>query len=197
MKLICSLSLMFTSVTAIAEESRPPVRDCAPRAVQFVLRHFGKDADLLNLTAEMLPKGQADCSFADIKVALENRGMHVQAIAPGQNTQLVSQLPIIIHLKNSSDIGHFAVLEKVNGHEDNVLIDRIDGTALQGSWGDALRICSKQMLVVSDQNFSVNQAVVPAFTEAFWSVLASFAGIAVTTLLCSMFFMVFALRGKI
>lgn len=192
MNLIVWISLLVVSYTAIAEDVPPSVRNCGPKAVQAVLRHFGQNSDLSNLISEMQPKGQADCSFADIKVALEHRGMYVQAIAPGKSTRLVSSLPIIVNLENDHDVGHFAVLEKVDEQEDRVLIDRIDGTALSGSWRDALSICTEQMLVVSDQNIALNQTVVPVFVNVFWFVMAVIAGIAIAMLLCSVFVRVFS-----
>ncbi len=185
------VSLLVVSVTAIAENAKSSVRDCGPRAVHAVLRHFERNSDLSSLISEMQPKGQADCSFADIKVALERRGMYVQAIAPGKNTRLISLLPIIVHLENDHDVGHFALLKKVDEKEDRVVIDRIDGTALCGSWPDALNICTEQMLVVCDQDITINQTVVPVYTNFFRFVMAIFAGNAIAMLLYSLVVRVF------
>ena len=83
---------------------------CGPRCVRCVLRHFGRDEDLLDLIREM-QEGDVDqpSSMEAVSMALEKRGIRTFAMRLAPGAVLQWPHPVVVHLQAEGEPGHFAV----------------------------------------------------------------------------------------
>lgn len=91
---------------------------CGPRCVQYVLAHYGRDADLMSLVREMQwPHLEAGSSVGSVERALSDRGIEVASIADIAAKDLTWPTPVIVHLRDVTNhqVGHFAVLLQNDG----------------------------------------------------------------------------------
>jgi len=83
------------------------------RCVQYVLAHYGRDADLMSLVREMQwPHLEAGSSVGSVARALSDRGIEVAGLADIAAKELAWPTPAIVHLRDATNhpAGHFAVL---------------------------------------------------------------------------------------
>jgi hypothetical protein len=86
---------------------------CGPIAVQTVLRYFGKDVALPELTEEVFGEsGGRFSSMAALSDCLRHHGLYTLALEIGKDHRIAWGGPVIIHLPSSSPQsgGHFAVV---------------------------------------------------------------------------------------
>ena len=104
---------------------------CGPRSVQFVLKQFGHDVELVDLVREMQwPQLTDGASAASVIAALEKRGVFVKVIKVDPKAAVFAwNHPMILHLKpdvNESH-GHFVVSMPRSTDEQVTLFDGLAG----------------------------------------------------------------------
>ncbi|GIW97430.1 MAG: hypothetical protein KatS3mg111_0763 [Pirellulaceae bacterium] len=116
---------------------------CGPRCVEFLLKHFGHSADLIELIKELQwPDLEAGTNLETIKNCIISRGLYAYPVRFDSHDVPYLEAPIILHLgrNESSDGGHFCVLmpNSTKGH----LVAIWDGAA-------GYRVLEKQALLES------------------------------------------------
>jgi hypothetical protein len=98
-----------TAAVSEASESRGDMV-CGPRCAQFLLKHYGKDTDLIELVKEIQwPEFEAGASLQAIDSALQKRGVYTQAIKMDPEATLCWPHPVLLHLNGSGTMGHYIV----------------------------------------------------------------------------------------
>ncbi len=83
---------------------------CGPRCAQFILRHYGIDADLIDLVREIQwPTLEDGATLAAVDQALRARGVHTRALRMGPTSRLSWSHPVLLHLTGETAGGHFVV----------------------------------------------------------------------------------------
>jgi ABC-type bacteriocin/lantibiotic exporter with double-glycine peptidase domain len=84
---------------------------CGPRCVQQVLRHFGQEADLIELTREtQWPDIDAGATMESLDQALRRRGIHTRAVRVPEGATFLWPFPAIVHTRpRSGSLGHYVV----------------------------------------------------------------------------------------
>lgn len=83
---------------------------CGPRCVQFILQHYGIQADLIELVKEIQwPDFEAGASLAAIQDALQKRGIHACAMRIDPQSRLRWNDPVLLHLKGDTEVGHYVI----------------------------------------------------------------------------------------
>lgn len=100
-----------------SKPAREPIRGiadniCGPRCVQFVLQHYGIDAELQDLVREMQwPELEKGATLDSMSQALERRGVHTCVLKVDPSTRLAWRDPVIVHLQGAKEaLGHYLVL---------------------------------------------------------------------------------------
>lgn len=84
---------------------------CGPRCVHFILKHFGIESDLIELTkAAQWPDLESGASLKSLSDILIQNGLHTRAIKFSPSAKLNWDFPVIFHRElDSRKVGHFAV----------------------------------------------------------------------------------------
>ena len=84
---------------------------CGPRCVQYLLKHYGQEVDLIELVREMQwPELEAGTTMDTIEKALNSRGIHTLGMQLAPRARLKWPHPVLVHMKvEGAKFGHFAV----------------------------------------------------------------------------------------
>jgi ABC-type bacteriocin/lantibiotic exporter with double-glycine peptidase domain len=92
------------------EQVEPGDIVCGPRCVQFVLKYYGIEEDLIDLVREIQwPDLERGASLDSLEMALRMRGIETRAMRLGSRGVLKSPHPVIMHLNGKSAGGHYVV----------------------------------------------------------------------------------------
>lgn len=86
---------------------------CGPRCVQYVLKCFGTDVDLIEVVREaQWPRLEQGATLTSLADALKRRGIFTFPMHIGSDIRLKSPYPVIVHVKDDeciNAIGHYVV----------------------------------------------------------------------------------------
>ncbi len=83
---------------------------CGPRCVQFVLKQYGKEGDLIELVREIQwPDLESGANLDSVDQALRRRGVNTRALRIDPHADFRWPYPVILHLKGQNGLGHYAV----------------------------------------------------------------------------------------
>ena len=84
---------------------------CGPRCVQYILKEYGQQGDLIELIREMQwPNLEGGSTLTALEQALTSRGIHCGISEVPEDAQIAWKHPVIVHLRGrSGTIGHFAI----------------------------------------------------------------------------------------
>ena len=84
---------------------------CGPRCVQYVLKHYRQDVDLVEVIREVQwPDLEHGATMQAMAAYLTERGIHTAGMQLASKTRLTWENPVIVHLTGESDeIGHYVV----------------------------------------------------------------------------------------
>lgn len=103
-----------------------PIGDvfCGPRCASYILQHYGKAADLLELVGEIQDRDWSQGStLADIDQALRVRGLHTAALRLSPSADLRWAELAVVHLNaEGSRMGHFVVAHPTDSRADFVSV---------------------------------------------------------------------------
>lgn len=104
---------------------------CGPRCVQFVLRHYGRDEDLIDLVQELQwPDLGGGATLSGLRQALENRGIHTFAMRVEPGARLNWHSPAVLHWRGEErTLGHFVVWLPSSGTRAVLIWDGVFGTS--------------------------------------------------------------------
>ncbi len=159
---------------------------CGPRCVQYVLRHFGTEVDLIDLVREMQwPLLTEGVSAASIVESLEKRGLHVKTIQVDPKSAVFEwKYPIILHLEpdNENSLGHFIVRMPESTGSHFVLYDGLAGFRVEARALFAKKMSGAALLIspnpIRDDELVVYRSV------ALWPWGVGVAVLLVTVTLC-------------
>ena len=88
---------------------------CGPRCLQLVLRHYGRDADLVDLIRKIQwPNVEQGTSLSALQHELEERGVHTLVVRCPKSSLPDWPHPLIVHFElaegSTQGLGHFAVV---------------------------------------------------------------------------------------
>ena len=106
-------------LAAAREPERDPARlVCGPRCVRHVLRHYGVEADLVDVIRQtQWPDIYNGSSLLDLRRTLESRAIHTRLVRVPAGGEIRWPHPSIVFFEGADDavLGHFAVLGPAAG----------------------------------------------------------------------------------
>ena len=128
---IAAISAIVVMASEIENERRLNNVVCGPRCVQFVLKQFDQEVELIDLVREMQwPQLTEGATTASIVAALEKRGAFAKIIHVNPKTAVfVWNYPVILHLKPDGDesLGHFVVRMPQSTNDTIIIVDGLAG----------------------------------------------------------------------
>lgn len=158
---------------------------CGPRCASFVLNHYGKQAELLDLVNEIQDRDwRQGSTLAAIEKALRARGLYTAAVRLSDSAHLQWPEPAIVHIEgDTTEIGHFVVaLPGRSSGSDIALWFGLSGTrVVSRDWLRARR-SGAALLVSAEPIGSLNDCVRPSRTKLVWSGVLAGAAIMLVSL---------------
>lgn len=159
------LVLLSGSVSHAASETIDRQR-CGPVAVQSVLRYYGIEAELSQITDQVFA-GSADStsSMASLSRVLNQYGIETVAVEVQPDSQFHWREPVIVHFPQSETFpdGHFGVVwpnEKGDRDENDILISLTSLAAHHVSRAKLARIQSPIILLTSERPIAIDELCV-------------------------------------
>jgi ABC-type bacteriocin/lantibiotic exporter with double-glycine peptidase domain len=138
---------------------------CGPIAVQTVLRHFGKEVSLPELTANIFGESRGRfSSMASLDAALHHYGAYALALDIGKDNRIEWREPVIVHLRPSSPDGggHFAVIlptQDADGQASYETVSFSPGTSVPVPWRKLSAKRSRIVLLTSASPINRQQSL--------------------------------------
>ncbi len=150
---------------------------CGPRCIQYVLRHYGQDADLIDLVKEVQwPNLEAGATLAAVETALNKRGIHTQAISITAGGRLQWPHPVVLHVRGDGDLGHFVVwLGRTEAGAD-VVWDGLSGSQT-GPWDKLYTHCTGTALLTAPAPIDCPQDAVERMASPMATACVAVAGL--------------------
>jgi ABC-type bacteriocin/lantibiotic exporter with double-glycine peptidase domain len=163
---------------------------CGPRCVQYVLRRYAVEEDLIELVREIQwPHLESGATLEALADALAKRSVYSRAIRIESVAQIRWPHPVILHLSGDGKLGHYLVMLPTR---DDGGVRVWPGLAEEPSpsLDDLDQACSGAVLLTSPQPMSENCPLLEADpTLYFW-----FVCLALLVMLGSFFFRRFCHR---
>jgi len=161
---------------------------CGPRCVQFVLKEFGLQTDLLEIVLEMQwPKLEEGSSLAAIQHAIERRGLAARALSVPSDCTIQTEAYVVMHVNcgrgsiTSDAGGHFIVLVPPKDGIGSYYWDGLHGSSLDMPSGC---VPSGYILLVARDRSQCVLQIRRGFTLAVVVLLSSLAVLAGYSLYC-------------
>ena len=166
---------------------------CGPRCVQYVLQHYGHDADLVDLIKEIQwPRLEEGASLETLSAALEARAVSTAALRLGSDVQLCSREPVIVHIQRrdgDAEGGHFVVWLPASNEAHVHYWDGLNGIIVEDRASFA-RAASGVVLITSANPITETSGCYHVPRDA-WSTLEVFLAVSfLGTIIISMTFIV-------
>ncbi len=126
---------------------------CGPRCIQFILHHYGQEADLIDLVKEaQWPDLEAGASLDRIQKCLNIRGIHTAAIRFDPGRQFRWPSPVLLYTDEGDPArGHYVVrLPGASPDHDDLVWAGVEGWR-RGQWEDVTRGFSGLALLTSPE----------------------------------------------
>lgn len=134
---------------ALPQTNGPGDMFCGPRCVQYILKYYGKDEDLIDLVREtQWPNLEQGASLQSLDIALRKRGVHTSALRLKSINTLRWPYPVLLHLKGQNGGGHYIVWLPCSSADQATVWVGLDGQET-GATRQLAQRCSGRILLTA------------------------------------------------
>jgi hypothetical protein len=155
---------------------------CGPRAIEFLLKYYGRDEELIHIIGHLQIDRTHGMTLADIQAYLESRGLYTSPVSVAPAHSLAFMRPAVLYASSSDPaaLGHFVVcLPQPHPGPDALICDGLQGQLVL-PWDSLSHNDTLTALIVSDRKVSARDCIRTGHSASGWETSS------LTTVICAL-----------